>query len=136
MIPSALQTIGTASDRFRLRSQRFFETSLQFLMRSSDRLHSIATPPHLLPVVAVPQNPRQPRELAICRGLAYLGLMIFISGAYFVALCTARRVSACFAPVAVSVAVQIGYLFIYALEHYEIIDRDLCDSLIESAENM
>lgn len=86
----------------------------------------------VLPVVAVPQA----RELAICQGHVYVALMLVVSGAYFVALCTAERVSMVFAPVALIVVVHIVYLGIYALEHYGLIDGERCDWLIKNVESL
>eukprot|EP00752_Nemacystus_decipiens_P003986 g3651.t1 len=91
----------------------------------------------MLPVVAAPARaPRRPRDLAICQGLVYLALTLVVSGAYFVAWCTAERVSMVFAPVALIVVVHIVYLGIYALGCYGLIDGERCDGLIEDVENL
>lgn len=62
--------------------------------------------------------------------------MVVVSGAYVVIVWTAKRMSVIFAPATMSVVVHIIYLFVYALKHYKIIDRECCDSLIESIENL
>ena len=86
---------------------------------------------------ALPQATHQPRQLAATyEVLAYLGLMLVVSGAYFVTVWTATRVSVCFAPVTLSMIVHVIYLFIYALERKKVIRREFCDSLIQSVENL
>lgn len=96
-----------------------------------------AQPPPLLPVTeATRENQRQPRDLVICQGLEYMFLVLAVSGAYFVAWCTAERVSVAFAPAALIVIVQFFYLSIYALEHFGVIDDERCDSLISCVEGL
>jgi len=92
-------------------------------------------PPPPLPV-AMPQQQRQPHEPAIGQGLAYLGLMFVVSGAYFVTVWIAKHVSVFFAPVAFIMIVHAIYLFIYVLERKNVISRGFCGSLIQSAENL
>ena len=119
------------------RDQQELRLRLRQLSRSIPRLNAITARPALLPVVeVVPKTQRQPRELAICQGLVYLVLMLVVSGAYFVAWCTAERVSVAFAPVALVVVVHIVYLNIYALERCGVIDGERCDSLIKCVEGL
>ena len=119
------------------RDQQELRLRLRHLSRSIPRLNALTARPPLLPVVeAMPRAQCRPRELAICQGLVYLVLILVVSGAYFVAWCTAERVSVAFAPAALIMVVHIVYLSIYSLERCGVIDGERCDSLIKCVEGL
>lgn len=79
----------------------------------------------------MPRDRRRPRELAICRGLLDLAVMLVIYIVFVVASVAARRLSMACALVTLVVIVNTVYLGIYALEHFGVIDDERCDGLIE-----
>lgn len=79
----------------------------------------------------MPRDQHRPRELAICRGLGHLAVVFVIYIAFVVASVAARRLSMACALFTLVVIVNVVYLGIYALEYYDVIDRERCDSLIE-----
>lgn len=122
----------------RFRAQLPLLISFPHFRRSFGRLKTLpfSRPPSLPEMEVTPEAQRQPRELAICQGLEYLVLVLVVSGAYFVAWCTAERVSVAFAPAALIMIVHIVYLSIYSLEYSGVIDGEHCERLINCVEGL
>lgn len=82
----------------------------------------------------MPGGRRQHRQLAFSTGSVDLALFFVVCGAYTMTFAVAERLSKAFALFTLVAVMQIVYLGIYALEHFEVIDDERCDRLIESAQ--